>query len=131
MGNSPSIVANPLYVSPNIKWKSGPLTSSVPADLGPDKKAQAYTTLRLSAEFRNFLLVNLDSNHLVSSVLSFGNSPDDERKSLLAGISIVNPPDSVVEEVILRRAKVFQDCLAAGVDVRCIISVDFILLCFC
>lgn len=89
-------------------------------DLDPTKETAKslinYEKLNLSSDFKNFLLSNLDSDYLISSVLHIGNSTEED-KILLEGINIVNPPDLEKEDEILRQVKIFEDCIAAGVDV--------------
>jgi hypothetical protein len=135
MGNK--LASNhPLYVSPNIKWKSGPRKDSVPAPLplvedeskdSKDKKEKldanekrlvpmSYEKMRISPEFKNFFLENLDSDFLVSSVLNLG--PEDQQDNLLLeGIKILNPPEKELEEEIKDQLKQFEKCVYAGVEV--------------
>ena len=135
MGNFSVTNTHPLYLSTAVAWKTGPRTETVPAesafydwekDPDPTKDAAknliSYDKLSLSSDFKNFLLANLDSDYLVSSILNVGTAGEvDEVKLLLEGIRIVNPPDPDRELDILQQVKAFESCLSAGIDVMIII----------
>lgn len=129
MGNLSVTNTHPLYVSTAVTWKTGPRTETVPAesafydwekDQDPTKDATknliSYDKLSLSSDFKNFLLSNLDSDYLLSSVLNIGTSVD-EVKLLLEGIRIVNPPDPDRQHDVLQQLKAFENCVSAGIDV--------------
>jgi hypothetical protein len=126
MGNSPSSTS-PVYISPDVKWKSGSRTSTIPSEISlrdgesssgtiSSNCIPSYEQLIISSEFKNHLLENLDSDYLVSSVLTV--DAVHEEKILLEGIRILNSPDPGVELDILQQVKTFGECLVAGVEVR-------------
>ena len=129
MGNFSVTNTHPLYISASVTWKTGPRTETVPAesafydwekDPDPTKDATknliSYDKLSLSSDFKNFLLSNLDSDYVLSSVLNIGTS-EDEVKLLLEGIRIVNPPDPERQQDVMQQLKAFENCISAGIDV--------------
>jgi hypothetical protein len=107
MGNSPSTV----LPSGNLKWKTGNKNGTVPA---PPSNLCSYDKLAKSADFKEYLCENLDSDYLVSSILA--NAVDD--KVLLEGIQFFHGLDAEISEQISKEISNFQSIIAAGIDVR-------------
>jgi hypothetical protein len=130
MGNAAlSSRGNPIYLSPDLKWKtdSGKRAQAVPFSVGIDEdqdidsylSAVPYETIFKSVAFKEYILANIDSDYLVSSILCSGATDD---KILLDGIKQCNVLDADAKSETVDKIDQFEQCVRAGIDVS---------LCFC
>lgn len=115
IGNS-AAEGSPLYVTENIKWKTGAISESVPAPF-EQSKLTTYEQLGLHSEFKEFLLRHIDSDYLVSSVLVSA----EDNSVLLEGIEKYKQVDAELISELQQQMENFEQCISAGIDVSIIL----------
>lgn len=121
MGNQVIAASNPIYISPELKWKSDSAKRehSIPYSIATPGAASAAPatneTVFNSIAFKEHLLANIDSDYLISSVLSSAANDD---KILLEGIKQCNACDADAKKEISAQIELFEQCANAGINVR-------------
>lgn len=98
--------------SKEVKWRSGTKTDAVPAPSA--NGVSSFDRLVKSSAFKDFLCQNIDSSHLISSILS---AAIQDEKSLLEGVAIFQGLDSEFRQNILTQVDSFDSVVKAGINV--------------
>lgn len=110
MGNAVS-ETSPLYTADELKWKSGAVADSIPS-LGIGK-VTTYENLHASAVFKDYLIKHIDSDYLISSIMS---SSDDDA-ILLKGIEKFKNLEPEWIDSLHKLVENFELCTSAGINV--------------
>lgn len=112
MGNAGSLV-DALNIPDEIQWKTGAISNGIPAP-DEDNPFITYETLQTSVNFKSFLLKHLDSEGLISSILS--NVEDNNL--ILKGFEKYRSTEPELVEEVNSLVNNFQQCVTAGLKVR-------------
>lgn len=115
MGNTDSTSAEndfpPLFHGKELKWKTGPLDTSIPINENYDV-IDTYEKLKTSKKFKEYMLQHIDSDELIRSLLS-----NDSDEAALEGITSYNSPKPEDVETITKEAKNLENCSNSGIKV--------------
>lgn len=112
---SPQLLNNSLsglLPSSELKWREGNKTEAIPCPSA--KGITTYAKLLERPDFKDFLYKHLDSDILISSLLSTNSS---EQKVLLEGIQLYQQMEPEKREQALNSISKFQDLVAAGIKI--------------
>ena len=111
MGNGPAKVATEGVISKKTsRWKSGSKTESIPI---PFSTLNTFEKLAKGSDFKDWISQNLDSTHLVSSILLDSH----QSEGLLEDVEYFRSLSPIVRDEIVNHINNFELATVAGIDV--------------
>lgn len=103
-----------LFYGKELKWKTGPLQTSLPID----GEVDTYENLKLSPVFKEYVLQHIDDDDLIRTLVS----TDDDENLVLEGITSYQLPNAEEVETLTKDVVNLENCTMAGIQVSLIIS---------